>query len=191
MTTEIVSDGVNKKSGFVKWAIIIAIVIVLNLFFNYAISLVYKAPQTDDYFKSTQVVTPIVTKDDCIKVGGQWTEPDTRYQDVPVNGIKSASVVGYCDPNYTNQKNFDAAQKTYNRNVFVILVILGALSLLLGSMFVNPILGPAFSWGGVLSFVIASMRYWSDANDLFRVIILALALGLLVWVAIKKFNNQN
>ena len=41
----------KKSGGFSKWAIIIAIVIVLNLFFNYAISLVYKAPAYDDYMK--------------------------------------------------------------------------------------------------------------------------------------------
>ena len=180
----------KKKSGFVKWAIIISIVIVLNMFFNYVISLAYKVPQYDDYIKQTQVVTPITNKDDCVKVGGQWTDPDTRFENIPAPGMKTAPAVGYCDPNYTNQKNFNNAQKTYNRNVFIILVILSIISLALGSFFANPILGPAFSWGGVLSLIIASMRYWSDANDLFRVIILGLALGILIWVAVKKFSKQ-
>ena len=190
MTTEATQIEPKKNNGFVKWAIILSIVIVLNMFFNYAISLAYKAPQYDDYIKPSQVVTPITTKDDCMKVGGQWTDPDTRYENTPAPGMKATPAVGYCDPNYTNQNNFNEAQKTYNRNVFIILVILSIISLGLGSFFVNPILGPAFSWGGVLSLIIASMRYWSDANDLFRVIILGLALGILIWVAVKKFGKQ-
>ena len=61
--------------------------------------------------------------------------------------------------------------------------------LVLGGVISNEIISPAFSWGGVLSLIIASMRYWSDANDLFKVIILALALGILIWFAVKKFGK--
>lgn len=182
MTTETVHTDVQKKGGFVKWAMIVAIVIVLNMFFNYAVSLVYKAPQYDDYIKTTQIVTPITNKDACVAVGGQWTDG------VKVPTDPKSDIAGYCDPNYTNQNNFYAAEKNYNRNIFIILVVLSVLSLVLGTLFKNEILAPAFSWGGVLSLVIASTRYWGDANDLFKVVILALALGLLVWFAIKKFN---
>jgi hypothetical protein len=188
MTTENIAAEPKKKSGFVKWAMIISIVILLNMFFNYAISLAYKAPKFDDYVKPTQVVTPITNKDECVKVGGQWTDPTPVSVENQTNP-KVDKAVGYCYPDYTNQKNFEAAQKTYNRNVFVILVILSIISLAVGTFVANPILGPAFSWGGVLSLIIASIRYWSDANDLFRVIILALALGILIWVAVKRFEK--
>ena len=185
MTTETVQ---KKKGGFVKVAIIVAIVIVLNLFFNYAISLIYKAPDYNTYFPQSQVVTPITNEADCVSAGGQWTAatPETVAPVDPKNPVAS----GYCDPNYTNQNNYDTAQKNYDRNIFIILVVLSVISLTLGTFFANPILGPAFSWGGILSLIIASTRYWSDANDLFRVIILALALGLLIWVAVRKFGKQ-
>jgi len=183
MTTEIEQIGAKKKGGFVRTAIIIAIVIVLNLFFNYAISLVYKAPQYDDYFKTTQVVTPITDKTDCLAVGGQWT--DSYAPNQPAD-----AVTGYCNSDYTNQINYDAAVVKYDRNVFIFLVIFGIISLSLGAFFSNPILGPAFSWGGVLSLLIASMRYWSDANNLIKVLILAFALGILIWVSIKKFGDK-
>ncbi len=182
----------KKKGGVAKWAIIFAIVIVLNLFFNYAISLVYKAPQYNDFVKPTQIVQNISNKDDCIKIGGQWTEADARYQGMAIDavaGTKPVVITGSCDQNWTNQNNFDKAQKEYNRNVFIILVVLSAIVLVLSAVLKNEILALAFSWGGVLCLIIASMRYWSDANDLFRVLILALALGLLIWVAIKKFGK--
>ncbi len=179
----------TKGSKFTKWAMIIAIVVVLNLFFNYAISLVYKAPAYEDFIKPTQVVEPITTKDDCLKVGGQWTDPDTRYENIPTPGMKSAPAVGYCDPNYTKQMEFNTATKNYSRTVFIILVILGVISLGLSALFTNAILSPAFSWGGVLSLIIASMRYWSDADNFVKVLILGVALGALIWLAVKKFQN--
>ena len=160
-----------------KCAIIVAIVIVLNLFFNYAISLFYKAPQYSDYFPQSQVVEPIIDKASCLSVGGQWTDPNAQ------------NTTGYCDPNYTNQANFDAAQKKYDRTVFIILVILGVLSLVGGALFTNGILSTSFSWGGVLALVTASMRYWSDADNLLKVLILAIALGMLIWVAVKKIGK--
>jgi hypothetical protein len=181
--------GAQKGSKVTKWAMIIAIVIVLNLFFNYAISLVYKAPQYEDFIKTSQVVEQITNKADCLAVGGQWTDPDTRYQTVDPTGIKSAPTVGYCDPNYTKQMEFNTATKNYSRTVFIILVVLGVVSLGLAAVFASGILSLAFAWGGVLSIVIASMRYWSDADNLFKVIILAMALGALIWLAIKKFEK--
>jgi len=193
METTNTQGHTGRKSGFGKWAVIIAIVIVLNLFFNYAISLVYKAPSFDQYMPTSQVVEPITNKEDCLKVGGQWTDPDTRYQTSvpePAQLTKPApAAVGYCDPNYTKQMQFTAAQKTYDRTVFIMLVILGVISLVLGAVFANAILSLAFLWGGVLSLIIASMRYWSDADNLLKVIILAVALGALIWIAVKKLSK--
>ncbi len=181
----------NKKSGFVKWAVILGIVVVLNLFFNYALSLVYSAPKWEEYMPQAQVIEPITTKSDCLAVGGQWTDPDTRYENVAPSGIKTAPAVGYCDPNFTKQKEFSDAQKSYERNVFLILTVLGVLSLVFGSVLSNIILSTGFSWGGVLSLVVASMRYWNDADNILKVFILAVALGALMWIAVKKFGSQD
>ena len=190
MTTETTQVEGKKKGGFVKWALIVAIVIVLNMFFNYAISLAYKSPKYEDFIKTTQVVTPISNKEECLKVGGQWTDPSPYTNtDIKAQGTKFEAPVGYCDPNFTNQKKIDNALKNYNRNVFIVLVVLGIASIIVGGFVANEIISPSFSWGGVLSLLIASMRYWGDANDLFKVIILAMALGVLIWFAVKKFGK--
>ena len=86
--------------------------------------------------------------------------------------------------------DFDAAQKDYDRNVFISLVLLGAICVALGSYLRgNALLGSSLSLAGVLSFVIASMRYWSSADDLAKVVILGIALAILVTVAVRKFKN--
>jgi len=175
----------TKQSHFVKISIVIAIVIVMNLFFNYAVSLVYREPVMDSFIKNAQVIEIITTKDKCVSVGGQWSENAIPS---PLEKGKT-QVEGYCNENYTNQLNYDSARKVYEEKVFITLIILGIISLISAGFLTISILSAAFAWGGVLSLIIASMRYWSQADNLAKVIILGLAFGILIWLAIKKFNK--
>jgi hypothetical protein len=178
----------NTQNKIAKWSVIVGIVIVLNLFFNYALSLVYKQPEYNAFCPMGQVITQPRTQNECTSKGGQWAEYGAEMKPVPWTTDAPA---GYCDLQFTCRQDFESAMKTYNRNVFVVLVILGAISVLIGNFFRgNEVIGSSLSMAGVLSFIIASMRYWSDANDLIRVVILAIALALLFWIAMKKFRNN-
>ena len=185
--------SMENKPKVLKWALVIGIVIVLNLFFNYTVSLVYKEPDYNSFFPQTQVVEPINTKEDCLKVGGQWNENNNYvYPDktAPVAVDQNGKPIrGYCNPDFTKQQNFDKMQKIYQRNVFITLVILGVISVAIGAFVGVELLATALSWGGVLSFIIASMRYWSSADNLIKVIILAIALVILIWLSVKKFGK--
>ena len=178
------------KPKVLKWALIIGIIVVLNLFFNYAISLFYKEPDYNAFFPQQQVVEPITTKEACLNVGGQWTEAPAQPiskggYTTPVPGQPSS----YCNPDFTKQQEFSDAQKVYQRTIFIILVVLGVISLVLGVFIANEIVTLGLSWGGVLSLIIASMRYWSSADNLIRVLILGFALAVLIWLAIRKFGK--
>ena len=177
------------QSKLLKWSLIIGIVIVLNLFFNYALSLAYKQPGYEAFCPNTsQVVTNPDNEKSCVAGGGQWTNNTYYGKPFAVGEIQPR---GYCDLQFTCRNNFETAQKAYDRNVFVTLVLLGALCVLIGNFLkTNMLISIALSFAGVLSFVIASMRYWSSADDLIKVIILGIALAILVWVAIKKFKDQ-
>ncbi len=185
------------QSKILKWSLIIGIIIVLNLFFNYTVSLFYKIPDYNVYFERPQVVEPVTNKEDCLKIGGQWHEGDSRYDQsgVPIPPVavegktKPLPAFGSCNPDYIKQQEFNNAQKIYQRNVFIILVALGVISLVVGAFMANAIVSIGLSWGGVLSLIIASMRYWSDADNWVKVLILAIALVALFWVAIKKFSK--
>ena len=178
----------QKQSRILRASLMAAIVIVLNLFFNYSLSLAYKQPEFISYCPDTNVVKAMDTQQECIAGGGQWN-PYSSVAPVPTMAGGKA-VTGYCNQQYTCQKNFDAAQKDYDRNVFISLVLLGAICVALGSYLRgNALLGSSLSLAGVLSFVIASMRYWSSADDLAKVVILGIALAILVTVAVRKFKN--
>ncbi len=178
-----------KKPKALMWSLVVAIVIVTNLFFNYATSLVYTEPTFEGFCPVDIINKAYDNKGQCLENGGMWSE-----QVVPVEGPKISSptktqVTGYCNATYTCQKKFDATQKLYNRNIFIILVSLGVIVLILGAFVGLPLLSMAFSWSGVLSLIIASMRYWGSADSIIRVIILGVALAALVWLAVKKFSK--
>ena len=180
----------NTQPRVLKWSLIIGIVIVLNLFLNYSISLIYKSPDYIAYCPNNQVTEIVSTKVQCLAVGGQWN--GNVYQGKPLAPNELSVPAGYCDQQFTCRKGFDDASAKYDRNIFVALVALGALAVLLGNFFKrNEVIASGLALAGVLSFIIASMRYWSRANDLIHVIILAFALGILFWIAFKKFKTNN
>jgi hypothetical protein len=178
----------KKYSAILKWSLIIGIVIVINLFFNYAISLVYEAPQYSNYCKQEQVIEAVTTKDACLAKGGQWNENIYKQ---PV-AVGETPAIGYCDLQFTCNQDFQTVNKIYERNIFVTLVVLGII-LVAGSFALsfNWILSVSASLGGILSIIIASMRYWSEADNWLRVLILFVALMALIYFAVRKFNNQS
>ena len=168
-----------------KWSLIIGIVIVINLFFGYALSLIYKAPEYITYCPQTQVNIAPDNQAQCVANGGQWNEYPNQTGPKTVDGS-----AGYCDIQFTCNNSYQAAEKVYERNVFVTLMILGALLVLIGNfMKGNGVIASGLSLAGVLSFIIASARYWSYASDYLHVGILAIALALLLWIAYKKFKD--
>src|SRR3989339_1410125 len=121
------------QSKVLKWSLVIGIVIVLNMFFNYALSLVYKQPKYEVFCPNTsQVVTIPDTQKACVDKGGQWTN-DTYYGKPVIMG--EIQPKGYCDLQFTCRNNFEAKQKVYERNVFITLVLLGAICVAFGNFF--------------------------------------------------------
>ncbi len=175
----------SHPSKFVKWSLIVGIVIVINMFFNYAISLVYKAPEYP--VNNSPVVETFYTKEKCLEVGGQWTDVPSAYD--LKTFAQQKDLGGYCDSEYTKRMEYEKERKVYERTVFIILFALGALILIIGTVIKQEVLAIALSWGGVLSLIIASMRYWSNANNGLKVAILAVALASLMYLAVKKFTK--
>lgn len=185
--------GVGEKKPFgsaiKKWALAISILVVLNLFFNYGIYTFYKGPKFENFCRQELNSVNYTTKDSCESAGGMWNE--NYPKNVPVDVTVPTKVqTGYCDVYYTCQKDFTAVSSVYNRNVFIVLVVLG-LATLVGGLFIgiSAAVSTGFTLGGVLSMIIGSIRYWSDMNDYLRFGLLGVALAVLVWLGIKKFND--
>jgi hypothetical protein len=180
----------EKHVTALKWILVVGLIVVLNLFFNFAIQLVYDQPEYIDFCEEKQVKVQPQTQEECLAEGGAWTEdPYYEKERAVTPALEPIVRQGYCDADFTCRQEFDDARSVYNRNVFVVLAILGVASILAGIFITVSSVSLGLSLGGVLSLIIASIRYWSDMDEILRVIILAVALIALIWVGIKKLRD--
>ncbi|MEK7550033.1 MAG: hypothetical protein AAB519_03570 [Patescibacteria group bacterium] len=178
----------NKKSAVIKWVLVIGIAIVINLFLAYLVQALYERPEYQNFCEEKQVNRAIENETACVEVGGQWNE--NINMGVPVDKMSVPEKQAYCDVTFTCSKAFEKANEVYNRNVFIVFVVAGFL-LLLGSVFLvgSEAVSLGLSFGGVIALIVGSISYWSDMNDILRVIILGIALVALLGVAWKKFHD--
>ena len=179
-------------NSILKWSLVLGIVIVLNLFFAYAMKVVYEAPEWDQYCKEKQVIERVDTEEACLVEGGQWNA--NIYNKGIQRGVELEMMPveeGYCNLNFVCQNEYKDAQENYEKNVFMTLIGLGVLSIIISFLIANTVVvSMGLSLGGVLSFVVASIRYWQFASEYLQVIILGLALAVLIWLGVKKFGES-
>jgi hypothetical protein len=179
-----------------KFALALSIVVVLNLFFNVGIGAFYQEPKYED-FCGLETRQYYETKEACETIGGEWIGyADGGHYPKPVRIVEPALGPGiqepreYCDAQVACRKEHQTALNLYNRNVFIVLVVLGAVSVALGIFFsAVAAISSGFLYGGLLSFLIGTTRYWSNMDEYLRFIILGIVLAALVWVGWKKLKD--
>jgi hypothetical protein len=174
-----------QENKFFKWALILAIIIVSNLFFNYSLSLIFDGPERDEFCSFEKTSQNINNEEECENSDGIW-----RTEKVPVQNSSEPNTYGYCDLYSKCENAYQEANKVYEKKVFVALIIIGSI-ILIASAFMkhNPILSIAFPLIAVLDLIIASIRYWRYSDELLKVSILFIALLVLIYLAIKKYKK--
>ncbi|MBI5398851.1 hypothetical protein HZB03_05295 [Candidatus Woesearchaeota archaeon] len=178
----------QKPSGKIdtikKWSLSIAIIIVLVSFVMIGIQTFYPDPfqgkhcwdreefQGPRFAKDCYLLSNTTTRDHCISEQSAENEKWQKMQNE-------------C------QKQQDAVLRIYNRNVSIILLITGMLSLIT-SLFIVSVSSVAygFSFGGIVLIFIAIVKYWTELQDFMRFIILGLILAVLVWLGYKKLDSR-
>lgn len=190
-----------RNINYKKIILVLGIIIVLNLFFNYGIETFYDGPEYDDFCAEELRSVKYNAQEDCEAVGGFWTESQAlvefNSEGEPISSERSMLVKeqikepsGWCDVDHTCRKEFEVANNLYKRNVFIILIVLGILSIIAGFFFgQSEAVALGFSFGGILSLIIGTIRYWSAMDDYLRFIVLAIALAALIWLGIKKIRD--
>ena len=138
-----------------------AIAIILALFVNVGVATFYKEPKYDECYYPR-----------ALKATGEYQEP------TPEEAQKEKEC---WDRN-------DALRSFYNRNVFIVLVITGTASLLMGLFMGVSSVASGFLFGGILNLFIGIVRYWSDMDEYIRFILLGVVLALLIWIGYKKLR---
>ncbi len=175
----------------------LGIIIVFALVLWQGIEAFYPSPQYNNYCNTSQYSYPIPEKypaavnctysktlreaeQTCAQNGGQ---PIYDYND---QGCTSA--VKTCD--YCN-KEFNQAQDAYSKTIFIISIIVGILTLIIGySVLTTEPVGSALMGSGVWAFFYGSVINWRNLSNIWRFLLLLAALILLIWIAIH-INKPN
>lgn len=181
----------------------IGIVIVYALVLWQGIEAFYPSPQYDDFctpgrFESFVPVKPDLRtapnctfpkelqdkQNQCFGEGGQ---PILEYDE---NGC--AIDVKTCD--FCN-KEFEEARDRYSRNVFIISIIIGIITLIIGYsiLSIEPV-GSALMGSGVWAIFFGAAINWRNFSNFWRFLLLFIALIVIIWIAyrinVKKLGNK-
>lgn len=177
-------ETTQKHPKFVRWAVMLGIVIALNIFFFVARSLILPEPLFEEYCP-TRAAQP-TTVEACESQNGVWVA--TTAMDVQPQ-VKTAPE-GYCDLFQKCQPLYDDAHKQYAMYTFVLMIGLGILSIIVGVLPIgSSIVSSGLSYGGVLALLVASIGYWGEAGNLLKLGMSFVALVALIYIGIKRFKD--
>ncbi len=159
----------------------VGIMVIFNFFVFYGIEAFYDSPEYQDFCPDRPFPVMNETQETCESAGGYWNPP------MCPSGEKCQ---GYCDMYYKCQKEFDAARKPYERNVFVISMVIGILTILVSLFLPLESVSSGFMAGGVIVLIVGVIRYWNDLNEVLRFVILGIVLAILVWIGYRKLNPK-
>lgn len=172
----------SSHSVVLKWLVIIGLALVTNLLLIQITRTVFHEPQFEAYCEMKPVTGLLQTEQSCLSAGGQWNAsvPD-----------KEMGVTGYCNEQFQCQKEFESAEKLYQRNGFIVSVFGGTLLLILSFFLPATALavGNGLSLGAILSFIVGSTSYWMYMDEWLRLIVLSIAFTALIVLALKKLNR--
>lgn len=174
----------ERKYRFQQILLGVGIMIVLVAFVMYGINVFYEEPQYNKYCED-KVYKEFKNSSECETVGGRWTPAERapckeNYCPPP----------GWCDVNYTCNKEYQKEYEKYSRIVFIVATTLGVISLIGGLLIkVSSVSGGVMS-GGIILLIIGVVKYWTYLSKYIQWILLGVLLALLVWIGYKKFGEK-
>jgi hypothetical protein len=169
------------KSGKAKKVIIsIGIAILFVMFVAYATESIYPSPKWEDYCPAMQ--KEILTQQECDANNGTWTPQKIQC-------VKAPCPQGYCDTYTKCNKEFQDINEKYNRAVFFVSLAIGIVILIVSFIPALEIISLGVMSGAILLIVYGTIRYWGNLSNIWKTIMIGLALGVLIWISYKKLSK--
>ncbi|MBL1434396.1 hypothetical protein COB87_002430 [Candidatus Wolfebacteria bacterium] len=168
---------------FVRWAVLIGIVVLLNVFSFISVSYAFPEPEYKTFCGDRSISQKVInTEESCIGNGGVWENDQFARPD--------SEITGYCDLYKECSALYNDAQTDYAQTAFLILLGIAAAALIAG-MFLkgSSIVAAGLSYGGVVLLITSSMRWLGDLDRLVQIIAVGVALILVLVIAYRKFKD--
>jgi len=167
------------KSKLVIFSVAVALISVF--FFAYAVQAVYPAPEYDDFCDREVSQKYISSEDECNEIGGRWVD----YEKDSLN----MNVGGWCDADYDCSERYNEVRESYERNVFFANLIIGLLLLIWAFFLGVEAVSSGLMGGAVMLIFYGTVRYWGELSDVWRTVVLGIALACLIWLGYKKIQE--
>lgn len=167
----------------------IGIFIVFMFLLHNGIRAFYPGPEYENYCKTSMYPTyPTVVSPNCTYPREIREQEQQCYNDKgqPMYEYNEAGcTIAVKECNYC-QRDFDAANKDYNKVVFIIAIIIGIITLLVGYaiLTIEPV-GSALMASGIGAIIYGTIRNWDNLGSIGRFILLLLAFLLLIWITVR------
>jgi hypothetical protein len=173
---------------FVRWALLLGIVVILNVFFSVVLALAYPAPVYENYCPQKNISPTDAPT--CDAQGGVWNTYSPAPVPAQATDVNSPKLTGYCDMYAKCQKPYQAAQEQHALYAFVLMTALGVIALIAGFMPVgSSIVSSGLSYGGVIALIIGSAEYWGTAGNWIRLAIATIGLIALLYIGWRRFRD--
>jgi hypothetical protein len=182
-------------ANFQKWVLAIAIAVVFNIFINYGTNLFYTAPVYTDYcpnqgnsaysilekmgqtgLQQNNCITSTVSQEiqnNCSKQKGFIAY---RYNE------SGCATQAYCE---TCDRDFSNVNEARNSNIFIILLIAGIIAVFFGLIVKADAVSTGLLLGGLVSLIIAAIR-WGQLHNFAKLAIIGAVFIVLIWLGYKK-----
>ncbi len=176
----------------------IGIFIVFMFVLHNGIRAFYSAPEYNQFCKSSEFTSPYYPKMAYGESNCTFSN-SLREQEQQCWANEGQPIYNYDDRgctinlkecNYCN-KEFNESQRSYNKVVFVIALIIGIIVLFIGYgiLSIEPV-GSALMSSGIGAIIYGTMHNWENLGNLGRFLLLLLALVLLVWIALRLNKKE-
>lgn len=170
-----------------KIAITVAIAILFTTFILVTIDAFYERPQYEDYCKNDAIrlqKPPQLENQNCTYEQSE-EELNCYDQEGMAEFDYSTGCAVFKECNFCN-KELDEAYKNYSNFIFLILAPFGALAIIFGVYYKIEFLGSGFMFSGIILMFYGTTQNFEDLNKFLKIIIIALELGLVLFIAYKK-----
>ena len=187
-----------KASKIKEVLLAIAITIIFALFVGYGIATFYKTPMYEDFCNNSnsRFNAPYAWPEKAGGVNCTYVQPSKEITNECTQ--KKGDVYPtynrnrFIDSYYCEMCNrqFQDSSERYNRNVFIITLIIGLAAIIIGGVVLNlASVSSGIMSGGVITVVYGTIRYWGNMPDIIRFIELGIVLAVLIWIGYKKLSK--
>jgi len=182
MAKEVKTGKKTEKNKIKKIFLSVAIAVLFVMFVAYAIEAFYPSPKYETFCIFDKVN---LNESECLENNGTWLNIDDK---IPLDYQTADIPSGYCDLYSKCSEQYDFVREIYNRNLFFITLIIGVIVFIIAFFEKIEPVSSGFMSGAVILIVYGTIRYWGSLSNIWRTLMLGIALAVLVWIGYRKLR---